>query len=130
MQTNINIEDQAFVKSIEDCELAPIYFDHQAHLRLAYLVLTEHGLEQGVKKIQSLIFNYVSANGARGKYRKDLTIAAAKLVNCFMRRSDSADFQGFLSEFPELLSNFPEMVKNFTTCSEFSDELELMRVAS
>ena len=111
MENNHNqLTDSNFIKQFKNGSLNPKIFNHEAHLRLAWLYINKFGIEQAEKDIQKQLKNFVEIVGAIDKYHKTLTIVAIKIVNHFMKKSDSDNFADFLNEFPQLKSKFKELV--------------------
>lgn len=110
MEKHQLLEDQDFVKQFKQGTLAPELFSHEAHLRLAWIYITQFGVEKAIRKINMQLLNYVTSLGASDKYNKTLTIAAIKAVDHFVRKSKSDNFQDFILEFPRLKFNFRELL--------------------
>ncbi|MEL6917758.1 MAG: hypothetical protein AAFO99_08515, partial [Bacteroidota bacterium] len=49
--------------------------------------------------------------GASDKFNKTVTIAATKAVYHFAQKSNTANFDGFIKEFPRLQHNFKDLMK-------------------
>lgn len=106
MQNHFDLSDAEFAHQFASCTLDATLFSHEAHLRLAWLLIDAHGIETAIDKIQEQLQSFVEHVGARDKYNKTLTIAATKAVYHFMLKSRSGSFRDFIMEFPQLKSNF------------------------
>lgn len=95
-------------------------FDHEAHLRLAWIHLKKYGLHQAITNIQKQLKNYTTIVGASGKYNTTVTIAAIRAVHHFMQRSQSQTFQEFIKEYPRLKTNFKELMHSHYSVDIFS----------
>ena len=110
MEKHFNLSDSEFEKKFISCELNPLDFTHEAHLRLAWININEYGFKQAEKNIQSELQNFVEFVGAKDKYNMTLTLAAIKAVYHFMLKSKSNNFKDFIMEFPRLKNNFKDLM--------------------
>ncbi|NER13462.1 hypothetical protein GWK08_08445 [Leptobacterium flavescens] len=110
MEKHFQLTDKEFEKQFANCELDPLDFSHEAHLRLAWIHIKEYGIEQAEKNIQAQLQAFVSFVGAEDKYNTTLTIASIRAVDHFMQRSGSDNFKDFISEFPDLKNNFKKLI--------------------
>ena len=110
MEKHFNLSDSEFEKKFISCELNPLDFTHEAHLRLAWININEYGFKQAEKNIQSELQNFVEFVGAKDKYNMTLTLAAIKAVYHFMLKSKSDNFKDFIMEFPRLKNNFKDLM--------------------
>ena len=110
METHFDLSDDSFEKQFRDLTLNPALFNHEAHLRLAWIHIKRYGVEQAVENICSQLLAFVNAAGARDKYNKTLTVAAVRAVNHFIGRSAAGNFQDFILEFPRLKYHFKELM--------------------
>lgn len=111
MNSHYEISDIQFEKQFENCTLNPSIFNHEAHLRLAWIHITTYGIEQALMNIQMQLQRFVASVGASDKYNKTLTIAAVKAVYHFTLKSKVTTFSDFISEFPRLAYNFKELME-------------------
>ncbi len=109
-QTHLDLSDGEFVTQFENLELDPTLFSHEAHLRLAWIYIKNHGLEEAVNKLCSGIKQFDEKFGDGTKFHVTLTVASTYVVNHFMEKSVSNNFQGLLQEFPRLRDNFMDLV--------------------
>ena len=110
MTNHQDLTDFEFLELLSKCELPPGLFSHEAHLRLAWILIKQNGLQQAEIQIQELLKNYVAALGAPEKYNTTLTIAAMKAVHHFMKKSSSVTYNELFEEFPRLKSNFKDLM--------------------
>lgn len=111
MDSHFELTDSEFEQQFESCELDPTLFSHEAHLRLAYIHIEKYGLDQAIKNICEQLVVYVSHLGAIDKFNTTLTVAAVKAVYHFMQKSRKADFNGFITEFPQLKNEFKRLMQ-------------------
>ena len=125
MESKLNhnqLTDSNFIGQFANGSLNPEIFNHEAHLRLAWLYIEKFGLKQAEKDIQNQLQNFVEIVGAKDKYHKTLTIVAIRIVNHFMRKSKSYNFTNFINEFPQLKSEFKELVNTHYSFNIFSSD--------
>lgn len=116
------LNDWELIAQLKDCSLDPALFSHEAHLRLAWLKISEVGAERAIIEIRSLLLNYVDYLGAKDKYNETLTVAAVKTVRHFMLKSVSDNFADFMVEFPRLKSAFRELIAQHYSTDIFNSE--------
>lgn len=105
-QSHFNLTDIEFERLFATCALDPSVFNHEAHLRLAYIHIKKYGEEMAIDHICSQLVAYVNHLGVADKYNTTLTIAAIKAVHHFMKKTAANDFKGLLIEFPRLKNDF------------------------
>lgn len=110
MEDHFKLSDSEFEKKFEDSKLDPSMFNHEAHLRLAWIHIHNYGIEKALKNVPLQLQYFVGYIGAKDKYNATLTIAAIKAVHHFMLKSKSENFKDFIVEFPRLKYNFKELL--------------------
>lgn len=116
------LTDAAFIGQLRNGSLNPKIFNHEAHLRLAWLHIRKYGIEQAEQNIQNQLQKFVEIVGAKDKYHKTLTIVAVKIVNHFIHKSESDNFTDFINEFPQLKSNFKELINTHYSFNIFDSD--------
>ncbi|MFT5336912.1 MAG: hypothetical protein ACI9YL_000914 [Luteibaculaceae bacterium] len=84
----------------------PPFFDHRAHLKLAFEFIQLMPLREAIEAAESFLLGYVTSVGARDQFNVTLTRASVLLI------SDKTHGNKGLS-FDELLKNNPELEKDF-----------------
>ena len=110
MKTHYILNDTEFEEQFKIGLLSPKLFNHEAHLRLAWIQISKYGIERAQINIQKQLLAYVEKLGARPKYNTTLTIAAIKAVYHFMLKSESETFKDYIEEFPRLKHNFKDLM--------------------
>ena len=105
-QSHFNLTDIEFEQQFASCALDPSIFDHEAHLRLAYIHIKKYGEEMARGNLCNQLVAFVDHLGVAEKYNTTLTIAAIKAVHHFMKKTTATDFKGLLIEFPRLKNDF------------------------
>lgn len=111
MKSHRELSNEEFLKQFRSCEMDESLFNHEAHLRLAWINIRQDGIERAVESIPNQIMAYVDHLGVRSIYNHTLTVAAVKVIYHFMLKSDSDDFTAFMDEFPRLTSNFKQLIE-------------------
>lgn len=122
MEKHRELTDPEFETQFQCCELTPSLFTHEAHLRLAWIHITNYGAKQAEENVNNQILNYINHVGAIDKFHKTLTVIAVRLVAGFITKSNSGSFEGFIAEFPELKTNFKELVAKHYSFNIFTSE--------
>ncbi|WP_420387342.1 hypothetical protein [Roseivirga sp.] len=110
MELHRQLSDQALIDQLNSAQLSPSYFSHEAHLRLAWLLIKQKGIHQAIEEVQQILKHYVKALGAEEKYNTTLTIAATKAVYAFMLESEAESFEEFMQDAPRLKTEFRQLM--------------------
>ena len=110
--SHTKLSDYEFSQQFEKCTLDPAVFNHEAHVRLAWIQINNNGLEKAIENIQRQLQQFVNHVGANDKYHRTLTIAAIQAVNHFIKQSNSSNFKDFIKEFPELKYDFKNLINS------------------
>lgn len=99
--------DRTFRSDFEDGRLTPSEFDHRAHVRLAYVYLTEFDVDEAAAMMRDALFAFLQRNGIpSSKYHETLTRSWILAVRHFMNQtSDAASADAFLASNPKLLDS-------------------------
>jgi hypothetical protein len=120
MQDHYQLTDAEFEIQFSNCTLDPQIFNHEAHLRLAWLQLHHHGFDAAIQNTCQLLKNYTASVGAPGKYNHTLTIAALQVVFHFMQKKEISGFREFIKTYPRLKTNFKELLGQHYSFNIFS----------
>ncbi len=111
MEAHFQLSDQEFERQFAFCQLDPSLFSHEAHLRLAWIHIQQHGQEQAEINIQKQLQDFVASVGATDKYHATLTVAAVRIVGHFIKTSSAETFSQFMEEYPRLKTAFKGLVE-------------------
>jgi hypothetical protein len=95
--------DEEFLAAFTTCRLPAAQFDHRGHLRIAWLLLQRHPLEQAIEQICTGIARLALHLGAPGKYHRTVSEALVRLMAAGGARALS--WSEFLHANPDLLTN-------------------------
>ncbi len=110
MEKHWKISDEEFEVKFEKLEFRPLWFSHEAHLRLAWIYVKKYGHEIAFEKYSSQLQDFANKYNADGKYNATVTFASIQIMKNFIDKSDAYDFQDFINEFPELKTNFKKIL--------------------
>ena len=110
MQSHFDWSDDSFIQDFEGLKFPVASFNHEAHLRLAFLHIQQFGLEQAIQNITHQLKAYVNHLGVTDKYNETLTVAAVFIVNHFQTISSHLDFQKFMEDNQFLKKDFQKLV--------------------
>lgn len=123
MTNHYQYSDIEFTNRFKAASLSPVLFDHEAHLRLAWIYIHDFGLDTAIVMVKTQLINYVQHLNALDKYNETVTVAAVKAVYHFMQRSTSDNFKDFIDEFPRLKTNFKSILEQHYQIDLFNSEL-------
>lgn len=124
MKHFLSKEDHIFKHQVESCQFSAADFDHKAHIRLAYIYLTENKTDQAVHLMRNTLISLLIHAGIdpSQKYHETLTAAWVLAVNHFMNRSDYCQSTNDLIENNPTLLNSKIMMTHYSAKLLFSDE--------
>jgi hypothetical protein len=102
--------DTEFAERFLACMLDPALFTHEAHLRLGWILVREHGVEQASVILCEAIARFDRTFGSGTKFNRTITVASARMLAHFMARSTSTDFRTFITKFPRLRTHFRDLL--------------------
>src|SRR5262245_37390822 len=92
MTHRLSAADQAFRTEFEACTFPPAEFGHRAHVRLAYVYLTEHDTVAAHQLMQNALLSFLRHHGVDvSKYHETMTRAWILAVRHFMESSPDSD---------------------------------------
>jgi len=122
MKNHYQLTEKEFESQFSNCTLDSSIFNHEAHIRLAWIHINKYGIEQALINVDSQLFSYVCSLDAEDKYNKTVTIAAVKAVYHFMQKSESNNFKDFILEHPRLKTNFKDLLSQHYSIDIFNSE--------
>src|SRR5713101_1320478 len=98
------MDDRDFLSLFHDANLPSEEFRHKGHLRLAWLVLSHHRMDEAESIVAREIQRFALANGAPNRYHDTLTRFWVRLVSHVMEHAPEAgSIDATLAKFPFLL---------------------------
>lgn len=123
MESHYELSNIEFENQFKNAALDPKLFNHEAHLRLAWIYIKNDGIDKAVEQVCNQIINYTNHLGAANKYNETVTIAAVRAVYHFYLKSRSDNFRDFINEFPRLKFNFKELLAQHYHVDIFNSEV-------
>lgn len=111
MEKHWKLSEEEFEEKFSSCTFRPLWFTHEAHLRLAWIYISKYGKEIAFEKYSNQLQAFANKYNADGKYNATVTFASIQIMNHFMNKSESYDFQDFINEFPQLKVNFKQVLQ-------------------
>jgi hypothetical protein len=118
-----SVGDREFRREFESCKFPPAQFNHRAHIRLAYIYLSEHDTDTAYKLMRSALFSFLEYHGVDlSKYHETITRAWINAVRHFMETTLSAESaDDFIEKNPRMLDS-KIMMTHYSAEVLFSDE--------
>ena len=122
MERHWKLSDEEFEEKFATCNFRPLWFTHEAHLRLAWIYITKYGSELAFEKYSTQLQEFAKKYNADGKYNATVTFASIQIMNHFINQSDAYDFQDFINEFPQLKTNFKQVIQTHYSGDVFTSK--------
>ncbi|MEO9572346.1 MAG: hypothetical protein ABJH82_00200 [Polaribacter sp.] len=120
MERHWKISDEEFEEQFTSNKFRPLWFTHEAHLRLAWIYVTKYGKQIAFEKYSKQLQDFANKYNVDGKYNTTVTFASIQIMNAYIQKSDAYDFQDFINEFSELKTNFKEIISNYYSTDVFT----------
>lgn len=118
MRYLISKADAEFKHQFEACEIAAGGFNHEAHIRLAYIYLAENDTESSITLMRASLKRFLQHNNVDPmKYHETLTRAWILAVHHFMNKT------GHCSSTGEFIARHPEMLDTNIMMSHYSADV-------
>ncbi len=119
---DISDADRQFLRDFEAFAVSPADFNHEAHVRLAYVYLAEAGVESAVERMRDALVAFLAHHQLPpSKFHETLTRSWILAVNHFMNKAGSASSSDFIARHPALLDG-KIMLTHYSAQVLFSDE--------
>lgn len=114
--------DEEFLAALEKCDLPPQAFNHEAHVRAAYLYLRGGDFADALARTRRAIRNLAERFAAPDKYHETITVTYVALIQQHIyERGDGGGWAGFLPENSDLLA--PNLLRRFYPPGQLESEL-------
>ena len=116
-------DDQTFRRDFEACKIPPAEFTHRAHVRLAYVYLTQQDTEGAYESMRNALVSFIRHNGVDpAKYHDTITRAWIMAVRHFMALTPSSDSSDHFIDQNQRLLDKEIMMTHYSAEVLFSDE--------
>ncbi len=107
MDHQLSLEDQNFKRQFEACITTPADFNHQAHIRIAYIYLCQHEPDIAYQNMRNALLTFLSHYTIDpAKFHETLTQAWILGVHHFMvNTAPATSADDFMSQNPKLLNS-------------------------
>lgn len=113
--------DLEFQRAFEAGDVPATEFSHIAHLRLAYVYLSQGNLRYAEEKMRNALLTFLEDNRLpKEKYHETLTRAWVMAVSYFIDRKRSSSFSEFITNSAQLLDS-KVMLTHYSAAALFSD---------
>jgi len=123
MNSHFELSDELFEEQFQNCQLNPALFNHEAHLRLAWIHITKYGIDKAIENISNQLFAFSVSLGAINKFNKTITVAAINAVNHFINKCDIDNFNDFIQNCPRLKYSFKELMSSHYQIDIYKSEI-------
>ena len=105
MTHSTSVDDERFRDDFANGTITPAQFDHRAHVRLAYVLLSTEDVDAATDRMRTALLGFMRHHGVDpGKYHETITRAWILAVRHFMdRTATSASADEFIDANPVLL---------------------------
>jgi hypothetical protein len=118
-----SIEDQNFRREFEACKIPPAEFNHRAHIRLAYVYLSEYDTDTAYQLMRSALLSFLEYHGVDiSKYHETITRAWIMAVRHFMENTPSSESSDIFIEKNPVMLDSKIMMTHYSAEVLFSDE--------
>lgn len=119
MEKHYRFSDEVYEQKFRDSKFPPLYFSHEAHLRLAYIHLQKYGLQQSIENMCTQIYDFAIKYGATMKFNATVTYASLQIVYYYIQKGESDNFPELMKEFPNLLEDFKGEIQKYYSWDVF-----------
>lgn len=117
-------EDCTFVEAFESCTLPGEQFQHQDHVKLAWLYLSTYTLTETLARYAEGIKRFARAHGQDGLYHETITWAYILVINERMQRgAPDQSWEDFATQNADLLARGKATLQAYYTSDTLSSEL-------
>ena len=119
MEKHWRYSDEAYEEKFKTEKFPPLYFSHEAHLRLAYIHLKKYGLDQSIENMCTQIYDFAIKYGATMKFNATVTYASLQIMYSYIQEGKSDNFSDLMKEFPSLLEDFKGEIQKYYSWDVF-----------
>ena len=109
----MNFTDAEFLQQFENLTLPASEFDHNGHLRIAFIYLQRYELLTAVNKVCTGIKNYATSLGAADKFQHTLTEATVRIMAKRIQQQGAQSFAEFKADNADIVSNLSGVLRNY-----------------
>jgi len=110
MMSHWELNNDEFELEFRKGSFNPSLFNHEAHLRLAFIHITKYGLHQAIENLCEQIARYDLIHGTGRKFSASITASAVFILNQFLTKCNTNSFSRLINTYPELKYNFRSLL--------------------
>ena len=101
----MNPEDRQFLEQFEASTLDPTTFSHYAHLRIAWIYISNHDLATACQKTCAGIRRFAASAGDADKFHHTITEFLVRTMAARISAQPTTDFHEFVRDNPDMLED-------------------------
>jgi len=109
-----SLNDVEFARQFADASMNPEFFTHEAHLRLAWIILKKHDLPTSQNIICDQIKHFDRVHGDGTKFNDGVTRKCVSLVSSLIEGHHYKDFEQFMHAQPRLTYDLKGLLSELT----------------
>ncbi len=108
MATHLEYSDDVFIRLFSECSFPTSLFNHEAHIRLAWILLQQYGYRTASNKLCQFIERYDFVHGDGTKYDRQTTLSCAWIIHARMQPKET--FLTFIQSHPDLKTHMRDLL--------------------
>ncbi|TQV72156.1 hypothetical protein FLL45_18215 [Aliikangiella marina] len=117
------LSDSQFLTQFENHSLPSAYFDHQGHLRIAWLYLNRFSCKVAIRKVCEGIKSYAVSLGAKDKFHHTLTEFTVRMIAHRLTTQSYDDFADFVNKNRDLVVDLRSQILRYYSPSLLNSDL-------
>lgn len=114
-------EDLDFLKAFECCNMENYNFNHEAHVRLAWIYVRQYPLTQAIALFCDGLKRLTAATGSEGKYHETISWLYLLVIAERDARQHHDTFAGFRVDNPDLLAGGGAFLERYYAAEDLKD---------
>ena len=112
LQSHRQLTDQELEEQFEDTSLKPMLFNHEAHIRLAFIHIKKYGREKAAENLCIQIKRFDQTHGDGLKFNKEVTIKSVNAIAEIIAHYPDLTFTEVIEKESILLLGFMTLLKD------------------
>lgn len=115
MNNDERFSDDTFLAAFNECSAPPSAFNHEGHLRIAWIHLQRYLAEEAIRLTCEGIARFANHLGAPDKYNRTLSEALMKIMANRGAGNKERPFDVFLAENPDMVEDALGLLRRYYT---------------
>ncbi|WP_435416468.1 hypothetical protein [Polaribacter aestuariivivens] len=120
MEKHWKLSNEEFENKFSKNTFRPLWFTHEAHLRLAWIYINKYDKEIALNMYRNQLYDFAIKYKAETKFNATITFASIQIMSYYINKSVSNNFENFIAEFPQLKNNFKEILRTHYSSDIFT----------